>query len=398
MLGEQFQLLFLLYVRPVQAASRIIDRGRIWFAVVAAFLALALAPGRVILPRFEHPVAQIILVAIQPVSSLRILAAIALAYVPAAILAMTVYRWRESFAVMLRKDYLTLLNCVLLAIVAAFLPLVVVTRIVYLGGFATLVLEIVAQIYFLVLAACSIRTLYGCGAAMAGLAALIAMAAMFGGVIAFLFLGGLMYYVASPFLLFYAYILLSSDIRSLGEGLRARQHLRQQLDIASTNPQDGDAQYQLGLIYQQRHQYDEARKRFTRAAEIDPREADPVFQLGRIALEEERWNNAIDLLSRAAAIDDKCCSHEVWRNLGVAYLRVNRTEEARVALSKFVDRRPYDPEGLYWFGKALAALGRTDEARSQFEQCREAVNTMPGNRRRQLAKWKRMAGAELRGI
>jgi tetratricopeptide (TPR) repeat protein len=286
----------------------------------------------------------------------------------------------------------------LLAIAAAFLPLVVVTRIVYLGGFATLVLEIAAEVYFLILSACSIRTLYGCGRAMAGVAALIGMGAMFGGVVAFLFLGGLMYYVASPFVLIYAYILLSSDMRSLGEGLRARQHLRQQLDIAATNPQDGDAQYQLGLIYQQRHQYDEARKRFTRAAEIDPREADPVFQLGRIALEEERWNDAIDLLGRAAVLDDKCCSHEVWRELGVAYLRTGRVEEARAALSKFVDRRPYDPEGLYWFGKTLFALGRVDEARSQFEQCREAVNTMPGNRRRQLAKWRRLANGELRSL
>jgi tetratricopeptide (TPR) repeat protein len=398
MLLEQLQLLLLLYIRPVRAASRIIDHGRIWFAVVVAFLALALAPSRVILPRFDHPLAQIILVAIQPISSLRILAAIALAYVPAAILAMTVYRWHETFAVILRKDYLTLLNCVLLSVAAAFLPLVLVTRIVFLGKFATLVLEIAAEIYFLVLAACSIRTLYGCGRAMAGLATLIGIAAMFGGMIAFLFLGPLMYYVASPFLLYYAYILLGSDMRSLGEGLRARQHLRQQLDIATTNPRDADAQYQLGLIYQQRRQYDEAKRRFARAAEIDAREADPVFQLGRIALEEDRLDAAIELLSRAAALDDKCCSHEVWRDLGVAHFRSGRLEDARAALGKFVERRSYDPEGLYWYGKSLLSVGNVDDARQQFEQCREAVETMPKNRRRQLAKWKRLAVAELRGL
>jgi len=206
----------------------------------------------------------------------------------------------------------------------------------------------------------------------------------------------LMYYLASPFLLYYAYILLGSDLRSLGEGLRARQHLRQQLDIATLNPSDGDAQYQLGLIYQQRHQYDEAKRRFGRAAEIDPREADPVFQLGRIALEEERLNDAIELLTRAGALDDKCCSHEVWRDLGVAYFKSSRFEEARVALAKFVERRSYDPEGLYWYGKCLLGLGKKDEARQQFEQCREAVDTMPKNRRRQLAKWKRLASVELR--
>ena len=117
-----------------------------------------------------------------------------------------------------------------------------------------------------------------------------------------------------------------------------------------------------------------------------------MFQLGRIALEEERLDDAIELLTRAAALDDKCCSHEVWRDLGVAYFRSGRLEEAGLALSKFVERRSYDPEGLYWYGKSLLALGQTDEARQQFEQCREAVETMPTNRRRQLrngSAWRR---------
>ena len=202
-----------------------------------------------------------------------------------------------------------------------------------------------------------------------------------------------MYFLASPFVLFYAYILLGSDIRSLGDGLRARQNLRRQLDIAATNPRDADAHYQLGLIYQERHQYDEAKQRFSRAMEIDGTDADPVFQLGRIALEEDRFEDAIELLSRAAALDDRCCSHEVWRDLGVAYFRSGRLEEARLALGKYVERRAYDPEGLYWYGKVLLALGQRNEARQQFEQCREAVETMQPNRRRQLAKWKTLAAA-----
>jgi tetratricopeptide (TPR) repeat protein len=227
-------------------------------------------------------------------------------------------------------------------------------------------------------------------------AAIVGMAALLGGMFAFLLLGSLLYFLASPFLLFYAYVLLGSDLRSLGEGLRARQHLRSQLDIATTNPRDADAQYQLGLIYQQRHQYDEAKRRFTRAVEIDPREADPIFQLGRIALDEGRLTDAIELLNDAAALDDKCCSHEVWRDLGAAYFRSGRFEEARMALEKFVERRSYDPEGLYWYGKSLLALRRLNEAWQQFEQCREAVDTMPANRRRQLSKWKRLSVAELK--
>jgi Flp pilus assembly protein TadD len=383
MLLEQLQLLLMLYVRPVRAASRIIDRGRLWFAVCAALVVLFF--GRTS----------------STGETVEMIAVIALAFVPAAILFITVYRSRESFPVTLRKDYLTLLNCVLLCLAAAFLPVAVIGRLIGFGRSGLVVamaLFAASVIYFLVLVGCSVRTLWGTGLGAAIVATLIGFAALVGGLAALRSLGPLMYYLASPFLLYYAYILLGSDVRSLGEGLRARQHLRQQLDISTTNPRDADAQYQLGLIYQQRHQYDEAKVRFARAAEIDSREADPVFQLGRIALEEDRLTDAIELLSRAAALDDKCNSSEVWRDLGVAYFRSDRLEEARAALSKFVERRSYDPEGLYWYGKSLVALGHRYEARQQFEQCKEVVETMPANRRRQLAKWKRLAVAELKSL
>jgi len=384
MLLEQLQLLITLYARPVRAASRIIDHGRLWFAVCAALLTLVLLPGGVFLPGK---------------AVLRTFGAIALAFVPVVILIMAVYRSRESFPVLLRRDYLTFLNCVLLSMTAAFLPLAVLTRFLLFGNdWLALLFLGAGNIYFLILVTCCARTLWGSGLAVAAGAAIVALAATFGGLLAFLALGSFMYFLSSPFVLFYAYILLGSDLRSLGEGLRARQHLRQQLDIAATNPRDADAHYQIGLIYQQRHQYDEAKKRFARAAEIDPREADPVFQLGRIALEEDRLTDAIELLTRAAVLDDKCCSSEVWRDLGVAYFRSGRLEDAQFALAKFVERRSYDPEGLYWYGKRLLALGKVDDAKQQFEQCREAVETMPSNRRRQLAKWKRLAVAELRNI
>ncbi len=387
MLLEQLRLLFTLYVRPVRAASRIIDRGRFWFAVCAAVVVLIGIPT-VVFPGQR--------LRISP-GGIQLIAAIALAFVPAVILVMTIYRWRESFSVTLRRDYLSFLNCVLLSMAAAFLPLTVFTRfVVFVDYRPALALIGASAIYAVILITCCVRTLWGTGLAVAFGAALTGFAATLGGLIAFVLLGPLMYYLASPFVLFYAYILLGSDIRSLGDGLRARQNLRRQLDIAATNPRDADAHYQLGLIYLERHQYDEARQRFSRAMEIDGTDADPVFQLGRIALEEDRLDDATDLLSRAAALDDKCCSHEVWRDLGVAYFRSGKLEDARLALGKYVERRAYDPEGLYWYGKSLLALGQLDGARQQFEQCREAVETMQPNRRRQLAKWKRMAEAELR--
>ena len=225
---------------------------------------------------------------------------------------------------------------------------------------------------------------------MAGIGA--AIAAAFGLVA----IGSSAYLLASPWVLYYGYVLIGSNVRGLGGGLRSRQHLRRQLDIATMNPRDADAHYQLGLIYQDRRQYDEARRRFQRAIEIDSREADPFFQLGKIDLEEGKAEEAITFLSKAAALDDKCGSHEVWRELGRAYLNASRPDEARAALARYVERRPYDPEGLYYHGAALLALARAVEAGQAFTECKAAVDTMPPHRRRQVARWGRMASGKLR--
>jgi hypothetical protein len=443
-IGEQLQLLFALYTRPVKAASRIIDTGRFWFALCAALLVLgglqaglfrAIAPRADFLPssrpahvqdkastppQATQPAAddddtpalgrteldrslyvRAFLMVVNPMTALKIIGAIALAFVPVVILVMTLYRSHESFPVMLRKDYLSFANCVLLSLAASHLPLAVLNAVVPVTQFGwpvALAVFAAAQVYFLILVMYCVRTMWGTGFPAAAGAAVLGSGAMLGGLFAFVILGAGMFYFSSPFFLYYAYIFVGSDIRAVGDGFRARQHLRRQLDIATHNPRDADAHYQLGLIYQQRRQYDEAKPRFARAIEIDPKEADPVFQLGRIALIEERLDDAIELLNRAAALDDKCSSHEVWRELGVAYFQASRPQEARLALGKYVERRAYDPEGLYWLGKALAGLGEPSEARQQFESCKEAVETMPPHRRRQLSRWRRMAVAELRGL
>src|SRR5260370_1334192 len=160
-------------------------------------------------------------------------------------------------------------------------------------------------------------------------------------------------YFFSPCLVYYAWVFLGNSTLSLGNGFRSRQHLRRQLDLATVNPSDADAHYQLGLIYQQRRQFDEAKKRFTRALEIDPAEADPALQLGRIAIEEGRPAEAVTWLRKAAALNDKYCSHEASLGLGVANFHSQCLAEAREALEEYVSRRTYDPEGLYWHGKTL---------------------------------------------
>ncbi len=207
---EQIHLLLALYRQPIRAASRIIDEGRIWFAVCTAVVALAgmqfgtsgavrqyvqpthaevaqdveqdSAPSTQTSSR-DLPAAAILALALQPTGILKFLGALALAFVPAVVLVITLNRSHESFAVMLRKDWLPLLNCLLLAAAAAYLPVAVVTTVLafaHVGGLPILIVAGLGHLYFLFLGVCCVRTMWGTSFGIATLATGLGCAAMLG--------------------------------------------------------------------------------------------------------------------------------------------------------------------------------------------------------------------------
>ena len=89
---------------------------------------------------------------------------------------------------------------------------------------------------------------------------------------------------------------------------------------------------------------------------------------------------------------------EVWREIGIAELLAGNREDARRTLEKYLERRPYDPEGNCWYGRAMAALGHGQEARAAFEQAIESVRTMPPARKRQVRSWESESRRELKKL
>lgn len=397
MLRENLAALFLLYPKPIAAVSRIIDRGRIWFAVLAALAVSILlhasdVPVRLSALPFALG-ALLRFLSYTPGSYFSALIAVAVVMGPAIVLCRALFGF-GSFSVLMDSDYLPLLICMLMSWAAAHLPLALFQL---ATGLHEPVLYLAANLYFTVLAALSVRTVFGTGFGQAFGMTVIGWATAVAGVGFFAVVGSAFSFLLSPFALYLLYAAFGSSLRNFGQGMRSGQHLRQQLEIATNNPRDADAHYQLGLIYQKRRQYSEAIARFQRAIEIDPTEADAHMQLGRIAREQERFDDAIRHLTAAAALDDKLALSDVWRELGAAYLGASRLDEAAAALAKYIERRAYDPEGLYWYGKTLERLGRHAEAREMFERCVEAVRTMPPNRRAYVRKWGSQAQSELRG-
>ncbi|HUA86769.1 MAG TPA: tetratricopeptide repeat protein [Bryobacteraceae bacterium] len=383
---------FLIYIKPAAAMGRILDRGRLWLAVAAALCVSGLLHWRDIPLRVPNsPLLRFI--SWTPGAYLAPLLTVAIVMVPA-ILLIRAIAGHGSFTDLLNTDYVSLLMLAMVAWAAAYLPLALVRAFTDLPLYDPLV-YLAINVYFTLLLAIGARTMYGSGTASAVGVTLFGWGLGVLGMLVMMFVGPALYFLGSPLVLIYLYFIFGSRLRGFGEGLRSRQHFQQQLEISTNNPHDADAHYQLGLIYQKRRQYTDAIARFQRAIEIDPSFADAHLQLGVIARQHQRIEEAIPHLKTAAELDDKLAQNEVWRELGAAYLAASQPQEAGAALAKFTDRRPYDPEGLYWYGMALKQLNRPVEARELFERCIEAVNTMPSHRRSQVRQWGTRARKEI---
>jgi tetratricopeptide (TPR) repeat protein len=368
---RHLNLLLRLWVRPGAAMGEILDRGSLLFASLTAVAIGLVTPAAAGL-HFYTP-----------------LLVLAVVYVPGLLLLGSLIAHTGALGTAFQRDYSPLLTCVAMAWSAAQLPLVAAQ---WTGPFEVVrIVAVAAYLYFALLVFFAVRTVFGTGnGAAAAIVCLswipLAAAVFLWGPLSMIF--GLL---ASPFFLFFIIYYLGAEFSRLGQGLRTGQNYRRMLEAAAVNPHDGDAQYQLGLIHQQRRQYSEAVRRFEAAVAIDPTETDAQFQLGRIAREQGRLDEALTRFDTVLRQNEKHSSSEIHRELGAVYLAFGRTAEAERELALYTDRREYDPEGLYYYGEALERNGKAGEAKAVYGRAVEAARTAPRYRRHLVAKWSRLA-------
>ena len=366
-----------LFVNPAAAMSAILDRGGLLFASIAVLVVSLFSPARGAIS-FYTP-----------------LLVLAVVYVPGVLLlSILIGSLGGGVWNVFQRDYSPLLTCTAMAWTAANVPLLLGVWI--LAPPLWIIVAGLAAAFFLFLMFFAVRTVFGTENWVAAVVVALSWVPLL--VAGFLWgpLHFLLGWIASPFFLFYAYYYLGGEIRNLGSGMRSRQNFHRMLEAAAVNPHDGDAQYQLGLIYQDRRQYTEAIQRFKNAIAIDPGETDAHFQLGRIARQQGRLKDALGYFETVINQNEKHSQSEILRELGAVYLSAGQNQDASTFLEQYVEQRPYDPEGLYYLGQALEGLGRLNEAREKYRQATEAAGTAPRYRRRGLAKWSRLAQKQIR--
>lgn len=326
---------------------------------------------------------------------LSLLLALAVFYVPATILLLTLFEPPGSFGLILRRDYGVFSTCVFAAWAAAHLPFAAAGLILKnqaANPNAMLALWLASGLCFGVLMVFAVRTVFGASYKSAIAVVSLSWLSISLGNRIFSLISPFLF---SPFLLFFAFAYFRSEASTFGDAFRQRRNFRRFLQNATINPRDADAHVQLGILYKQRRQFDEAVGHFERAIEIEPQEIEANYELGKIARERGELERALRHFSIVVEQDEKHALNEIWREIGATYLDAKAYREAREFLEKFVERRPFDAEGLFLLGQTLKALNLNEEAREMFRRCVEAVQTSPDYRRSQQRKWARMAEKQL---
>lgn len=406
---NNLKFFFQVYLRPGRAVSDLMDRGN-WVVSVVLFLLVSAAfHFAVVIPNATSdsaitgaPFIGAVLTTLLDSGTagfLTPLVTISVFFIPLLVYFVSLFGNLDEYGDTLRREYGTLGTCLFTLFAAAHLPFAILAFVLPISGTAPLYFLacwLGAELLFGFLVVFLVRTAFGLSYRLAaGIAAAASLSYLVAGFV-FLYLSPLF---LLPIVGAYAVLLLVDRFRRNREFRRSvlpEQLYRRLLREAEINPNNADARVQLAFVYRRRFRPEKEIEHFRHALMIDPQEVDANYELGKIARHEAKLQGALDHFTAVIERDDTHSLNEIWREIGAVYLSANMFGEARKALSTFIERRPFDAEGLYYLGKAIKAEGTDMEAARQvFEQAVESVRVSPVYRRRHISRWAKLAEKEI---
>ncbi len=144
----------------------------------------------------------------------------------------------------------------------------------------------------------------------------------------------------------------------------ALEHAAKAISLDNT---DSKAQVILGLVYEERGEYEEAKVHLERALELNPSNADAFVYMGILLQVTHKPRKAIDCYLKAMRLNPYYPAWYVWR-LGSAYNATRRYENALISLKEALNRNPKLKRARLELAATYARLDRIEEAGRQVEQ------------------------------
>lgn len=132
-----------------------------------------------------------------------------------------------------------------------------------------------------------------------------------------------------------------------------------------TEPRYALATYYLGLSQVEAGGFDSAILSFERALQLDATNFDAAYNLGAAYMKKGRVDDAARAFERAVQIKPDFA--RAYEALGEIDLYENRAQDAASVLERAVELQPGFAKAHYNLGRAFEALGRSAEARREFD-------------------------------
>jgi tetratricopeptide (TPR) repeat protein len=117
---------------------------------------------------------------------------------------------------------------------------------------------------------------------------------------------------------------------------------------------------------EQARDFDRAAECYTSFLKEDSGRADVWQRLGLAYYLGNRLDKAVPALERASQLDATLWAADLF--LGISESRMGQFASARVALERALATKPDIPEGHFWLGSTLMALGKHEEAMAELEK------------------------------
>ena len=175
--------------------------------------------------------------------------------------------------------------------------------------------------------------------------------------------------------------------------LRAEAHRQRQDDEEAVKeyqlairlkPDEAELHRSLGLLHFLDNSLDKAREAFAKALDLDPGNARSLYFMGRLLVTKQQPAEAVPFLEAALRFDPNLV--EARPNLGKAYLRLGRFQEAAAQLEKGL-ALDYYGDIHYSLFQAQRRLGNKELAMKALERSREMRKNSFARDRAKFDRW-----------
>lgn len=136
--------------------------------------------------------------------------------------------------------------------------------------------------------------------------------------------------------------------------------------VVEADPTNAMMQYNLGVAYEHRDQYEKARQRYEEAIQLKPDFGEAFLAIGNSFMAQKNFVDAITSLVKAVELLPN--SYEAAYNLGACYSNGGMYAEAEGAYKKAISINPKEPIVHQQLGMALLGQSKKGEAKLEFQK------------------------------